>query len=206
MPVGKHFQKYHIRVVESWTQAPTVTSKGQVMWLVTGMVGEDLIIVLFLLTLHILASKRPLHGLSLERLANSQVILTWRPAQLWGLLKACEGGSSGGAVCQWSQHLTPGESKRNQRGISGREHIAHSHPDLSRPPARCPHPPTPLSRWDWQPALKEQRGQETAADPQLGAGKLAHRRLRMGGNLFWMCDPDGGGAAGRELGQDKKIQ
>ena len=61
------------------------------MWLVTGMVAESLIIVLFLLALHILASKCPHHGLPLGRVANSQVSLTWRFAQLMGFLEGWGG-------------------------------------------------------------------------------------------------------------------
>lgn len=49
-------------VAESWAEAPSVTSKDQVMWLVTGMLGEGLIIVLFLPALHILTSKCAHHG------------------------------------------------------------------------------------------------------------------------------------------------
>lgn len=62
--------------------------------------GGGLIIVLFSLALHILASKCPLQGLPLERLANSQMILTWRTAGPWGLLKGCgapQGPGGGGA-------------------------------------------------------------------------------------------------------------
>lgn len=60
--------------------------------------------------------------------------------------------------------------------------------------ARCPDPPLGTGSW----LSKEQAGQEMAAGPQLGAGKLAHRRLRRGGNLFWMWDPDGARGVGGE--------
>ena len=53
--------------------------------------GGSLIIVLFLLALRILASKYPPHGLPLGRVANSQVPLTWRFAQLMGFFEGWGG-------------------------------------------------------------------------------------------------------------------
>lgn len=52
-------------------------------------------------------------------------------------------------------------------------------------------------RRDWQPALQRATRTGNPAGPQLGAGKLAPRRLRMEGSLFWMWDPGGVGAVGR---------
>ena len=57
------------------------------MWLVTGVVGEGLTIVLFLRALHILTSTCAHHGLPLGRWANSQVTVTWRATQFMEFLK-----------------------------------------------------------------------------------------------------------------------
>lgn len=169
---------------------------------------KGLIIVLFLLALHVLASKCPVQGLPLERLANSQVILTWRSALLWGLLKGWGGPLRPQGVGARSVAAAADPRRKQEKAKGSKWERTHSPlspgPLLDRQ-ARCPHPPTPLSHWDWQPALKEQRGQETAAGPQLGAGQLAHRTLRMGGNLFWMCDPDGGGARGGERSKIRRY-
>lgn len=158
--------------------------------------GEGLIIVPFLLSLHILALKCPHQGLPLGRLANSQVTLTWRSAQFMGHLKDW-GGPPDLRGRGWSVdlYLTQRERARESTGERVRgstlQNRSPSLPDLW---ARCPDPPvgtgTRLS--------KEQAGQEMAAGPQLGAGKLAHRRLRRGGNLFWMWDPDGARGVGGE--------
>lgn len=105
MPVGKRLQKYHIRVADPRSYCD-IKGPSHVAGNWDGWDGRDggwgggLIIVLFSLALHILASKCPLQGLPLERLANSQMILTWRTAGPWGLLKGCgapQGPRGGGA-------------------------------------------------------------------------------------------------------------
>lgn len=42
-----------------------------------------------------------------------------------------------------------------------------------------------------------------AAGPQMGAGEPAHRRLSMGGRLFWAWGPDG---LGMEGGGDREAR
>lgn len=95
-----------------------------------------------------------------------------------------------------AEHLTLKESKRNRRREREREHTPHP-PDFSQisGPGALALPRLP-SCGDWQPALQRTTRTGNAAGPQLGAGKLAHRRLRTGGNLFWMWDPVGVGVGG----------
>lgn len=81
----------------------------------------------------------------------------------------------------------------------------HTLPDLSpiSEPGALSHFP---SRRDRQPALQRATRTGNTAGPQLGVGKLAHRRLRVGGNLFWIWDPDGAGWwEERGVRQDKKV-
>ena len=78
------------------------------------------------------------------------------------------------------------ESKRNRRREREREHTPHP-PDFSQisGPGALALPRLP-SCGDWQPALQRTTRTGNSAGPQLGAGKLAHRRLRTAGNLFCM--------------------
>ena len=79
-----------------------------------------------------------------------------------------------------AEHLTLKESKRNRRREREREHTPHP-PDFSQisGPGALALPRLP-SCGDWQPALQRTTRTGNAAGPQLGAGKLAHRRLRTG--------------------------
>lgn len=92
--------------------------------------------------------------------------------------------------------MTLKESKRNGRRERERGHTPNP-PDFSQisGPGALALPCLP-SCGAWQPAPQRTARTGNAACPQLGAGKLAHRSLRTGGNLFWMWDPDGVGVGG----------
>lgn len=78
-----------------------------------------------------------------------------------------------------AEHLTLKESKEKSKEREGER--THSLPSgfLLRSPGQVPWPlPRLPSCGDWQPALQRTTRTGNAAGPQLGAGKLAHRRLR----------------------------
>lgn len=86
-----------------------------------------------------------------------------------------------------------------------RENYSEISPDgsrISQPGA--PTPPPGLPPLGTGSRLSEaQPGQERAAGPQMGAGEPAHRRLSMGGHLFWAWGPDG---LGMEGGGDREAR